>query len=380
MASNISNSSAGLNSQDTIAGQLDLNSLGLETAITQNSVFPRIAPKAAPSDLHELVQGTSTGATLYLMSEDGTFTHATNKFFLQSFSFNVREKSQLVETFEGSSLSFFGEAVKIYNFQGVAVDHGADGIIGGEIGADGFHLSALLKLYNDHMRATKLVANNQIAIMGIMNHTVMGYPISFSTQYNAAQDKMGSFSMQMVCVKHSLALPGVVEDRHLEMLATPLSTSQKGQTAINNIDEITTAMGGIFLNKSFPILGKKKGGVFAEGASGIQNLLDRAGGVETNITAFISSFDANAEILRALLADKVTNSDGLVSPTIGGYFAGTADMIDEHFSEISTAVNALWDPALAEVSRPKWQELGALMIPLDSLRSRLITMKRKLGG
>jgi hypothetical protein len=149
--------------------------------------------KTSPNNLAEEIENmTDVGAVLMVYSKDpGEVTHRSNKFFLHSLNFTYKEKAQLNETFDSPAISFFGDSIRIYNFAGTAIDYASESGRAWEH----FHQSSLIKMYDDILRGTKLVQNNSIAIMKIMNHTIWGYPLNFRGGYNAAQDKVASFSM-----------------------------------------------------------------------------------------------------------------------------------------------------------------------------------------
>lgn len=135
-----------------------------------------------------------------------------NKFFLGSFRMSFSEKAQITETFGSANLSFFNDTVKIYNFAGQAVDYPSVG----EDPHKTMNQSALTRMYNKHLRGTQLVKSKSIMLLKVFNHMVYGYPINFNTSYSAQQDKMSSFSFQMVVTKHTQNLPGLWETQDLE--------------------------------------------------------------------------------------------------------------------------------------------------------------------
>jgi hypothetical protein len=132
------------------------------------------------------------GATIMVVDEErnGVVTQITNRFFLSGFQMNYREKAQLVETFGASTVSFFGDTIKVYQFSGTAVDYPSQ-----NDPASSMHQTSLLRLYDQHLRGTKLLQNKRIAVIKIFNHTVYGYPLSFNTTYNSGRDKVATFNM-----------------------------------------------------------------------------------------------------------------------------------------------------------------------------------------
>jgi len=333
--------------------------------------FPKLTKKEAPHLLQEEVKGTDVGAALHILDINGDAIRSTNKFFLQGFSFNTREKTQVVETFEGSSLSFFGEAVKMYSFQGVAVDHGASGIVGGASGASGFHLSALVKLYNDEMRATKLVNNNNIAVMTIMNHTIKGYPVNFSTGYSSAQDKIGTFSMQWVVTDHSLSLQGVVTEGNLEELTKPLANSEALQLAIKEMDEVLTSINNVIMLKNY------KG--FEDSLSTFE-VFDKTmftdvfnDAIVTNIKASIKE---NLNALKPVMKHGIKSSYGLLGPIIQLGIGTAESAVEDYFAVLINDIDRFdfdSDAGIASLTAFKGN-LGRLL----TVRSKLINMMARV--
>lgn len=180
-------------SQDTLFNlpRTNVDNFPSESTIDPVNAFTYKRPlsKTAPLDLKEHINATTdAGAQLYVQTIDGAVVAQTNKFFLNAFSFGMKERTQLMETFSAPSIAFFGESVRIYNFAGTAVDYA---------GSNGprFYQSSLIKMYNDMLRGTLLVERNQIAIITVLNHTIYGYPIAFQSNYSAQNDKMATFSM-----------------------------------------------------------------------------------------------------------------------------------------------------------------------------------------
>lgn len=155
----------------------------------------KLPGKQAPEALAEHLNSSSSqeGATLMVVDTDdkSKISHITNKFYLSNFSMQFREKAQLVETFGASSVSFFDDSIKVYNFSGQAIDYPSDS----HAPYESMQQSSLIQLYNKHMRGTLLVKNNQIAVLKVMNHLIYGYPLNMTSRYSASQDKIANFSM-----------------------------------------------------------------------------------------------------------------------------------------------------------------------------------------
>lgn len=135
-----------------------------------------------------------------------------NKFFLGSFRMSFSEKAQITETFGSANISFFNDTVKVYNFAGQAVEYPSTG----DDPHRTMNQSSLTRMYNKHLRGTQLVKSKSIMLVKVFNHMVYGYPISFNASYSAQQDKMSSFSFQMVVTKHTQNLPGMWDTQDLE--------------------------------------------------------------------------------------------------------------------------------------------------------------------
>jgi len=166
--------------------------------------------KSTSHQLMEEIRNTQAGATIYVKSnDDDAFIYITNKFYLQSMAMSFREKAQLIETLGSPSVTFFGDTVKIYNFAGTALDWATNKFDKEHIT---FHQSSLLKLYNESLRGSQLIKENNIAQMRIMNHLITGYPINFNANWTSQMDKLGTFAMSWVVTNHQLLLPGIISD------------------------------------------------------------------------------------------------------------------------------------------------------------------------
>ena len=63
------------------------------------------------------------GAQLFIQNKiTGSIKAQTAKFYLTAMSIPASEKTQLLETFGNSVVSFFGQNAKVYNFGGTCVD------------------------------------------------------------------------------------------------------------------------------------------------------------------------------------------------------------------------------------------------------------------
>lgn len=156
--------------------------------------FIRSRPKEAPDDLAEQINHSSapSGATILILDagRNDEVIHLTNRFYLSGFSMSFQEKVQILETFDASSVSFFGNTAKVYGFQGQAVDYPSTNSSSATM-----HQSSLIHMYENQLRGTQLLKKNHIAVMKIMNHLVYGYPMNMEVSYSAGADKIGSFSL-----------------------------------------------------------------------------------------------------------------------------------------------------------------------------------------
>jgi len=201
------------NSEETVETQSNTNELNFPDDSLElwavSSFYSRPIVKSAPTDLKESINSTTdAGAQLFVQNEYGAIIAQTDKFFLSGFSFGMKERTQLLETFSAPSISFFGENARIYNFAGSAVDYAGSR-------AHRFYQSSLIKMYDDVLRGTLLAERGHIAILTILNHTIFGYPLAFQSSYDARRDKLASFTMNWLVTEHTLTLPGVVEEEQL---------------------------------------------------------------------------------------------------------------------------------------------------------------------
>jgi hypothetical protein len=220
--------------QDVLRGPLTLDKYG-------QIMKPFIHTKSAPDSLaSEIRTKANTEAVIMIMDKAGIIKYITNKFFLSTMQISMREKFQLMETFGAASLSFFGESARVYTFAANTVDAPSQdsGISQGKY----YYQSSILKMYNDVLRGSQLIADDRIAVMKTNNHLIYGYPLNIQAVYNSRKDPVTQFSLQFVVSEHHLDMPGVVTE---EYLATMYSTGahindQAIIDFINKIDLINT--------------------------------------------------------------------------------------------------------------------------------------------
>jgi len=183
---------------------------------SDTSLLTSLKPKANPDSLAEIISSSDNGigAFIYVKSIiDSKITNITNNFYLTGLSINFKERVQLLENFKSANVSFFGDSAKVYQLQGVAVDFSST-----DLNDPGqyYHQSGLIDMYNNVLRGSKLIENNSIAILKVLNHSIEGYPINFHAEYSSATDKMAQFSMAWVVIKHDLLLDKVLTDTRLK--------------------------------------------------------------------------------------------------------------------------------------------------------------------
>jgi hypothetical protein len=207
--------------------KVKVNPTTLFTLLMGDKPFAKESPSGLAEEIEELGR---VGSFIFIKDINSSeIKKMSNKFYLQNMEMSFKEKAQIANTFGVPSVFLFGDSVKIYSFSGVALDYKRDQyektvkIAGGETrriqktnSHDYYHGSSLIKLYNEHMRGTKLVDNNQISIIKILNHTIWGYPLNFTARKSATRDNTIEFGMSWLVTDHSMAAPGIVTEKNLE--------------------------------------------------------------------------------------------------------------------------------------------------------------------
>lgn len=192
--------------------------------------------KNAPDNLANDINGSqdAVGATIYVIDKNFKILYATNLFYLTGFNFNLKERTQLIDSLTEPIVAFFDESLRVYTFQGAAPDAGSTDPTQSY---SNFRHSSLVNMYNEYLRGTKLTENKRIAVLKVANHTVYGYPMNLSSSLNSSQDKMATFTMNWVVAKHTLDIPGTVsqEDLH-NMITTPFQRDE--EDLANFIDKL----------------------------------------------------------------------------------------------------------------------------------------------
>ena len=110
-----------LDSQDSIQSNADtFPGDGRETFTSENYTTEKLGPDALAEDLGDVGKA---GSVIYVQHKTlGTISSRTSKFYLTNMALGMQEKSQILETFGTSNISFFGSKTKVYNFAGVVLD------------------------------------------------------------------------------------------------------------------------------------------------------------------------------------------------------------------------------------------------------------------
>ncbi len=139
----------------------------------------------------------------------------TNDFWLTAMQIAFKERVQITESFNSSNFSFFGDNARVYNFTAATVDStSSDPYDPGKL----YYQSSILELYKNHLRGTKLVENNYIAVLCVANHLIEGYPINLNVGYSADAAPMTQFSIAWLVTSHYYDMEGVVNKARLEKM------------------------------------------------------------------------------------------------------------------------------------------------------------------
>ena len=178
-----------------------------------------IPDKPSPEDLNlEITTKEKAGAAIYIIKKNNSSWYIeffNNKFYLNSFAINMKEKVQIQETLGPAVVSFFGDSVRIYEFGGVALDWTSANT---SQSYKNFHQSGLIHMYNNVLRGTKLVEANRIAVLTVGNHYVYGYPLNLAVSYSSEMEKIAVFRMSWVVVDHTMNYPFLTDESDLENL------------------------------------------------------------------------------------------------------------------------------------------------------------------
>lgn len=154
----------------------------------------------------------SVNQPAYLMvkqnGENGAIKAATNKFIITQWQETHSERVQILETFHSSTVNWFDEKTKVYGFGGVLLagertvpllDKEADEVRHTYLWGQSFR-----KLWEEQLRGTKLVENNEICILTLMNNVLYGYPMGLTLNTNSLNENSVQFQFQFICTRHMI--------------------------------------------------------------------------------------------------------------------------------------------------------------------------------
>lgn len=140
--------------------------------------------------------------------DTGNIVAATNKFLVTDWQETRMEKLQVIETFHSSTLNWFDEKTKNYAFAGVLLEAeraipllslDTDNVKHTYLWSQSFR-----KLWSEYLRGTKLVENNNICVISLMNNIMFGYPHSINFTTNANRPNLVNFQFQFICAKQHI--------------------------------------------------------------------------------------------------------------------------------------------------------------------------------
>jgi len=280
---------------------IQLNNLNRYTVYTlpdylrnNSNAYGFLTKKEAPRDLSNDINSSSeaVGATIYVLNKSYQILYATNKFYLTSFNFGLKERAQLINSLTSPIISFFGESIRVYTFTGVAPDAGSTSSVNTY---KNFQYSSLIQLYNNHLRGTKLIEDGNFAMLKVANHTIYGFPVNLNSSYSSAQDKIASFTMNWAVAKHDLFLINSVSTTNLQTMYDVTDKIDKDKELFieeflkfkNNVIVIL----GYGLQESMPseffkVTKKEMGEMSIRLINLYTNILNASNGEEANINEF----------------------------------------------------------------------------------------------
>jgi len=155
--------------------------------------------KNAPAIITIIPDSVITGRILNRKKH--TAFKTTNKFILTNYRETRAERTQVLETFGKPAIFFFDESTRNYSFDGILVDNQVDANASFRDNlnwADNFK-----KLYDEHLRATRLAANGEIALISVNDNLMYGYPTSLVFNTTANNPNAVSFGMNFLVLKHT---------------------------------------------------------------------------------------------------------------------------------------------------------------------------------
>ena len=329
--------------------------------------------KEGPSDLAEIINAeTEAGARLFVQNTRTNEMKAqTSKFYLTSVQMSYSEKTQLLETFGASVVSFFGEKARVYNFAGTALDYASsDPNNRGKY----FHQSSLIKLYNSQLRGSLLVERGDIAILKIANHTISGYPLNFQVQYSAQMDKMANFAMSWLVTEHTLDLAGVVSEDDLDTMNVYGQTfSEQTQKQLFNTNAIIEPLTSLLNFEEYddplynPIKFLSWGSITRSDLRNYFNSDADRGKLKNNLS---SKMTIVGEALKA----QTTSFSEIINKyflSMGNEGVTVENEIDTWSTEVKSTIDSLWGDGDIDV-----QDFNLLKIELSKLQQMLNTFLR----
>jgi len=149
----------------------------------------------------------SSGDYKFSTKSFGETTALSNKFFLQSISEVLQEKTQILESFGEPLILFFDERTKVHTFRGTFLDAAKGGPSGSRDEVSYNWAAAFRMFYNEKLRGTKLADNNEIAFLTVNDQIYIGYPTSLSMSTDSNAPLTSAFSMTWIIVKQLLLPP-----------------------------------------------------------------------------------------------------------------------------------------------------------------------------
>lgn len=149
----------------------------------------------------------SSGDYKFSTKSFGETTALSNKFFLQSISEVLQEKTQILESFGEPLILFFDERTKVHTFRGTFLDAAKGGPAGSRDEISYNWAAAFRMFYNEKLRGTKLADNNEIAFLTVNDQIYIGYPTSLSMSTDSNAPLTSAFSMTWIVVKQLLLPP-----------------------------------------------------------------------------------------------------------------------------------------------------------------------------
>ena len=117
------------------------------------------------------------------------------QFIVTNISKGDVEKAQIIKTNNTLQIYGFDSQPEVINIQGVLKS----------TTEDRWDIAMLL-LWDDIFRLTKLIQANRVAELGYESNIYWGYPLNFQTQKSSNMAYIASFSMQFLIIKRSIVI------------------------------------------------------------------------------------------------------------------------------------------------------------------------------